>query len=41
MEGNKIDPKELSKWIIKMLFCETMYFQSVTIDAAQLNYKPK
>ena len=41
MQGNKIDPNELSKWIIKMLLCETMYFQSVTIDATQLNYKPK
>lgn len=41
IEGNKIDPKELSKWIIKMLLCETMYFQSVTIDASRLDYKFK
>ena len=41
LQGDKIDPKELSKWIIKMLLCETMYFQSVTVDATQLNYKPK
>ena len=41
IEGKKINPLELSKWLIEMLLCETMYFQSVTIDAAQLNYKPK
>ena len=41
LQENKIDPKELSKWIIKMLLCETMYFQSVTVDATQLDYKPK
>jgi len=39
--GNKIDPKNLSEWIIKMLLCETMYFQSVTIDATGLDYKFK
>jgi nucleoside-diphosphate-sugar epimerase len=40
-EGKKIDPKELSEWVIKMLLCETMYFQSVTVDASELDYKFK
>jgi nucleoside-diphosphate-sugar epimerase len=39
-EGKKIDPAELSQWLIKMLMCETMYFQSVTVDAPRLDYKP-
>ena len=39
--GNKINPDEVSKWIVDMLLCETMYFQSVTVDSAQLDYKRK
>lgn len=41
LAGKKIDPVELSEWLIKMLMCETLYFQSVTIDASELDYKPK
>ena len=40
-EGKKINPKELTGWLVKMLLCETMYFQSVTIDAPGLDYKFK
>jgi len=40
-EGDKINPNDLSKWICDMLFCDTMYFQSVTVDASKLNYKLK
>lgn len=39
--GNKMDPVHVSKWIVDMLLCETMYFQSVTVDSAQLDYKRK
>ena len=40
-EGDKMDPDAVSKWISDMLFCETMYFQSVTVDVSKLNYKLK
>lgn len=40
-EGEKINPKDLAEWLVKMLLCETMYFQSVTIDAKNLDYKFK
>ena len=36
-----MDPDAVSKWIADMLFCETMYFQSVTVDVSKLNYKLK
>ena len=39
--GSKIDPDVVSKSIVDMLLCETMYFQSVTIDATELNYQRK
>ena len=39
--GNKMDPVHVSKWIVDMLLCETMYFQSVTVDANQLDYRIK
>ena len=40
-EGEKMDPDVVSKWIADMLLCETMYFQSVTVDASKLDYKFK
>lgn len=40
-EGNKINPNDLSKWIVDLLLCDEMYFQSVTVDAKGLDYKPK
>ena len=40
-EGDNLDPDAVSKWIADMLFCETMYFQSVTVDVSKLNYKLK
>jgi nucleoside-diphosphate-sugar epimerase len=41
LEGDKLNPDDVSKWIVDMLLCDNMYFQSVTIDAKQLNYKSK
>ena len=41
LEGNKLNPDDVSKWIVDMLLCDNMYFQSVTIDAKELNYKTK
>ena len=41
LEGDKLNPDDISKWIVDMLLCDNMYFQSVTIDAKQLNYKSK
>ena len=38
---DKLNPDDVSKWIVDMLLCDNMYFQSVTIDAKQLNYKTK
>lgn len=40
-EGEKMDPDAVSKWIADMLLCETMYFQSVTVDASKLDYRFK
>lgn len=39
--GNKICPDQVSKWLVDMLLCETMYFQTVTVDATALNYQRK